>query len=66
MRITIELNDKEAITIERMATKLELSPVGVLRQALRLYDAIDLGAFKVEPTKSMLKLSPLHEVKNVK
>jgi predicted transcriptional regulator len=40
--MTLNLTDSEMLALEELASKKDLSKTAVLRQALRLYQAVDL------------------------
>ena len=47
--ITFRATDEEMIAIAELCKKMELSPERILRQALRLYQAVSLGVIKTVP-----------------
>lgn len=40
--MTLNLNEAEMSVLEQLSTKKELSKIGVIRQALRLYQMVDV------------------------
>lgn len=53
--ISIGFTEREQIAIQKLSEMQQLTPLQILRQALRLYQAESLGTIKCESTKPGLK-----------
>jgi len=55
MNVTIYLTSQEEEALKELCKKQELSPGNLLKQALRLYQAVTLGNMHVEPIHTLRK-----------
>ena len=61
--MNLDLTTREEEVLAELATKLDLSPNQVMRQALRLYQSVDSGKWKaieVNPLPMMKQPSKTH------
>jgi hypothetical protein len=56
--VNINFTQKELEVLDELSARSELSPEQVLRQALRVYQAISLGVLEVKERNPMPKLNP--------
>ena len=61
----LDLTTREEEVLQELATKLDLSPNQVMRQALRLYQSVDSGAWKAVEVNPMPMMLCPHENKMV-